>query len=353
MKVIHTHSIFYQFSKPAFAFVSDLSWEYDNIAEANEIKLPYISYVYGKSKSHFKRISGCLWCLELAFIVLDNLKTIPTNCDEFINTVNAEVESINESLNTTNSTTGVFYTNQIDLNVVTAASKVMQYFIDHKLILSDMERDDETNEYSFIKTASDVVTSNTLNSSNAATSTAFNSSNYKKVIKLETLILLQKGRHVYLTPLVKGNQQIKINTNTFRESCLILESKGLGEFGKKTAGNSTSRASFCFIKASIPDDEEEVTTFVNNLFYFGCSLENYTASLKMDDIFPTPTQSSNSKEDKEKKEDKENKENKEKKKLAKNLSFSNDAVKRTSNFVSLDNIEKESKNYKGQSSEDE
>ena len=68
-----------------------------------------------------------------------------------------------------------------------------------------MERDDETNEYSFIKTASDAVTSNTLNSSNDSTS------NYKKVIKLETLILLQKGRHVYLSPLVKGNQQIKIN----------------------------------------------------------------------------------------------------------------------------------------------
>ena len=67
------------------------------------------------------------------------------------------------------------------------------------------------------------------------------------------------------------------------------------------------------------------------------------ASLKMDDIFPTPTEASNSKEYKENKE----------KKIAKNLSFSSDAVKRTSNFVSLDNIEKESKNYKGQSSEDE
>jgi hypothetical protein len=306
MKVIHTNSIFYHFSEPAFAFVSSLSWEYDNIAEANEIKLPYISYVYGKSKSHFKRISGCLWCLELAFKILDNIKIIPTNCDEFINTVNAEIESINESLNTTNSTTGVFYTNQIDLNVVTAASKVMQYFIEHKLILSDMERDDETNEYSFIKNASDAVTSNTLNSSNAGTSTAFNSSNAstsnsKKVVKLETLILLQKGRNVYLTPLVKGNQQIKINKDSFRESCLLLESKGLGEFVKKTAGDSTSRASFCFNKASIPDDEEEVTTFVNNLFNFGCSLENYAASLKMDDIFPTPTQASNSKEDKENK----------------------------------------------------
>ena len=66
MKVIHNHSIFYQFSKPAFAFVSDLSWEYDNIAEANEIISPMYMVNQKAISNGFQDVYGVL-SLRLEF----------------------------------------------------------------------------------------------------------------------------------------------------------------------------------------------------------------------------------------------------------------------------------------------
>ena len=91
--------------------------EYDIIADANEISLPYIAYLYGKSKTHFLRITGCLWALEIAFKVLALLDPIPKEKEQFVDSVLVKLAEIQDST-------------IIQIEVVRKAAIIMDYFMD-------------------------------------------------------------------------------------------------------------------------------------------------------------------------------------------------------------------------------
>jgi hypothetical protein len=298
IKVIHSKPLFFIFSEEAFKFVSDLCAKYDQIAIANEIDEQYIAYVYGKSKSHFKRIAGCLWAIEIAIKVLTQIEQIPTTREEFIDVVLSNVALISNS-------------NEIDLDCVTKASKVIEYFIAHKLILSDMERDQDSNEYAFIDKTVDAnknKSSKTISKQTPAT--------------LEQKILLTDGRIVYLTPLSKSGQ---CKSSAFVDACAKLSEKSLGVYDSKIRATTSSvRSASGFRKSAVPaKGSSEEAVFINSLFDFGCNIDDYRRSLSLDDILPPPPTpkltetSSNSQE---------------------NRSSSSKAIKRLSHDTSLQNI---------------
>lgn len=243
--------------------------EYDIIADANEISLPYIAYVYGKSKTHFLRITGCLWALEIAFKVLALLDPIPKEKEQFVDSVLVKLAEIQDST-------------IIQIEVVRKAAIIMDYFITHKLIMSDLEREENSTEFKFISKAAlnkSKLTSNSV----ASTST----SALKKNITLELRILLMAGVIVFLSPLSKTKHA---TSESFGVSCKLLQGKGLGEFGNFLPSLTSTRSAKGFKKSAIPaHGSDEVILFTNALLDFGCSLSEFEATLSQENVLPPPT----------------------------------------------------------------
>ncbi|RNA01588.1 hypothetical protein BpHYR1_028691 [Brachionus plicatilis] len=263
IKVIHTKPLFYVFAKDAFTYASDICEEYDMIAKANEIYFPYIAYVYGKSKTHLIRIAGCLWVLEVAFKILSQIETISDKKELFISSVSEKFAELKDSL-------------VISIEVVKMASKVMNYFIDHKLILSDLEKDPKEN-LKFI------------NRGQNKTELPFNpTSTLKKSHQtLEQRILLTPGTMVYLTVLSKSKNATQ---DSFIQSCKLLEDKGLGKYGHILPNKKSTRKAHVFIKSEVPvSGSENEIIFINALFDFGCSVNEFSESLVQENIQPTST----------------------------------------------------------------
>lgn len=257
--------MYYIFADDAFKHLADICEEYDFIADSNEISLPYIAYVYGKSKTHLIRITGCLWVLEIAFKILSQIETIPDNKDLFVNAVIEKFSKIENR-------------NVITVQVVEMAAIVMKYFIDHKLILSDLERDTSSQDVKFIKRG--------LNK-NGLSNNLIASSSKKGSQTLEQRVLLTAGSTVFLTPLSKA----KYATNeSFSKSCKLLEEKGLGEYGSFLPSKDSTRSAKGFKKTPVPPAgcKNEVA-FINALLDFGCSLDEYSSTLLQDIIPPPPT----------------------------------------------------------------
>lgn len=270
--------MFYIFSEEGFTYVSDVCWEFDNIAEANEIHLQYIAYIYGKSKSHFIRIAGCLWALDISFKILSQIDPIPTNKDEFIAAVLNELSLIESS-------------NIIEIHVVKMAVKVMDYFISHKLILSDMEKNEESGEYVFINKASELKAKKS--GSLSSTSTLL-----KTVISLENRILSTPGPLVLLTPLSRAKHCTKTE---FIIACKALVAKNLGTLNEKVRLEGATRASIGFQKSIVPKEPDQNAFFVNALFDFNCGIDVYSNTLTQDNILPPPpTPTGNTKENDDK-----------------------------------------------------
>ena len=264
IKVLHSDPKFYCFSTVAFKKVADKCWEFDNIAEANEVQEQYIAYIYGKSKSHFKRIAGILWVLELAFKVLNAIDPIPSDKNEFIAAVLNIFSTIDDS-------------SVINIHIVNMAALVTDYFIDHKLILSDMERDENSTEYKFINNAIELSRKKSMEAS---------MSNIKAPISLETRILTTPGISVLLTPLSRAHF---CNKSEFVNACTALSAKQLGKMDEKFLYQGATRVSLAFTKSTVPKETEQNTIFVNALFDYNCSIEVYSETLSQAIIIPLPS----------------------------------------------------------------
>ncbi|CAF1001127.1 unnamed protein product [Brachionus calyciflorus] len=261
IKVLHSKPMFYVFAGDSFTYLSDVCEEYDLIADENEISLPYIAYVYGKSKTHLIRIIGCLSVLNNVFKVLSMLETIPQKKEDFIDSVLGKFFELQDSL-------------VIDIDVVRMAVMVMDYFIDHKLILSDLERVKNSESKKFVE----VRIENTQQSNTQEITLS------KKTQTLQQRILLTPGSIVFLTPLSRTKHA---TSDSFSKSGKLLEEKGLGEYGSFLASSNSTRAAKGFKKLEMPTaGSEEELRLVNALFDFGCSLSQYEATLKQDIIQP-------------------------------------------------------------------
>ena len=259
-------TLYYSYSKEAFTKVADVWEEYDNIAQANEIRLPYIAYVYGKSKMHLIRITGILWAIDVAFQVLAKMDSIPDKKEAFIESVFKCLELVNDS-------------NVIPISIVQMTIMVMDFFIDHKMILSGLEKDaTNPNEFKYIKVAAkskDKVSEN----SNLPTQKVNDS--------LEHQILTTNGNIVFLTPLSKAG---KADKESFKLACEALESKGLGLYSKFKPTSKSSRSANGFRKSTVPSTHSDAeVVFINSLFDFGCSLEVYKETLSHENVLPPTT----------------------------------------------------------------
>ncbi len=168
-----------------------------------------------------------MWALEIAFKVLALLDPIPKEKEQFVDSVLVKLAEIQDST-------------IIQIEVVRKAAIIMEYFITHKLIMSDLERDENSTEFKFISRAA-------LNKSKLAGSTS--GSALKKTVTLELRILLQPGVIVFLTTLSKPKHA---TTDSFGVSCKLLQAKGLGEFGNFHASETSTRSAKGFKKSAIP-----------------------------------------------------------------------------------------------------
>jgi len=75
-----------------------------------------------------------LWALEITFKVIELVDPIPTEKEEF-------TAAVSESLST------IAIQDTVSLDVVNMALMVSDYFLIHKLILSNLERDSVTGEF--------------------------------------------------------------------------------------------------------------------------------------------------------------------------------------------------------------
>lgn len=291
LKVLHIKLLDFTFAAATKKLVADVYEEYDSIADANELTIPYITAIYGKSKHHFLRIIGCLWALEIAFRVLKLIEVIPSDKDAFISEILTKYATLEDPT-------------VVTIEVVRVAIMVNSYFIEHKLIMSEIERE-ESGEYKFVKTAA----KNCVAKSSAPTS-------------LEQRILMTAGQIVFLTPLSASHLAKK---DTFKASCNKLAQKGLGEYGKFPADENSSRTADGFKKIELPaKNSEEELRMTNALLDYEVSLDVYARALIEPNIIPkTPTSKSTSS------------------KMTSNKS--NSGIKRSANLVSLDNIIKTAK----------
>ena len=169
--------------------LSDIFEQYDNISTANEVDFPYISQIYGKSKTHLARFIGCLWALEITFKVIAMLDPIPTEKDAFVAAVSEKYALIQEP-------------NVVSLAVVEMASTVNNFFIRHKLIMCNLEVIEGTGEFKFLYTAA-IKDNSKFSSLKDNTSTKRKS---EGKISLELRILLSPGPVVFLSPLSNANK---------------------------------------------------------------------------------------------------------------------------------------------------
>ena len=275
LNVLHLRAIYYEFSKEAFEIANSVIKEFDRIAYSNEVDTPFISYVYGKSKTHFYRITGCLMALENAFKILKQLKPIPENKDDFVQAVTEKIEE-NQP--------------EITSSVVETAKMVTDYFIAHMFILAGIERVKGTDFFKPLTfTVSDPgsVDESSVDSNSApGTSTSFFSLKKKIERNLECIILSTPGSIVYLTPLSLSISSCK--KSTFEAACSQLQAKNLGKRGNFIANEQTNRKSSGFKKAPIPTEEESKLLFINSLFDFGVTETVYANSL-LEESVPPPT----------------------------------------------------------------
>ncbi len=75
-----------------------------------------------------------MWALEITFKVIELVDPIPTEKEEF-------TAAVSESLST------IAIQDTVSLDVVNMALMVSDYFLTHKLILSNLERDSVTGEF--------------------------------------------------------------------------------------------------------------------------------------------------------------------------------------------------------------
>lgn len=247
--------------------VADVCEQYDIIADANELNLPYITGVYGKSKTHFIRLIGCLAAIETTFKVIALINPIPTEKSEFITEVHNKLAEFPDR-------------NSITVEVVKMAMMVSDYFISHKLIMSNLEKTD-SGEFRFIQNAGDISPDSNLTSSNTPRS------NLKKnisPISLELRILRTPGPIVFLSPLSSGRFAQK---ESFTVACDVLNKKGLGAIGKYPADENAPRNATGFKKTS-PCELNELT-LTNSLLDFGCTLPEFVATLTQNNIVSTQT----------------------------------------------------------------
>jgi len=261
LKVIHAKPIAFTFATATKKLVSDVYEEYDTIADANELSTPYISAIYGKSKHHFMRIIGCLWALEVALEVLKSIEVLPTEKDAFISAVLTKYATLKEPT-------------EVTIEVVGVAKMVNSYFIEHKLIMSELERD-EAGEYKFVKKAALVKNSKLTPGCNTVTKSPAPAS-------LEQRILTTSGPIVFLTPLSASHLAKK---DSFKNSCVYLESKGLGAYGKFPVDENSSRNASGFKKTALHEKSSAQELLMTNaLFDFGVSLEVYAETFSKPNV---------------------------------------------------------------------
>lgn len=261
LKVIYATPISFTFNKTTKKLVADVYEEFDKIADANELTTPYITSVFGKSKTHFMRILGCLWALDVAFLTLKLMTVIPTEKTLFISEVLAKYAILNEPT-------------VITIATVTKAKMVVDYFIGHKLVMSELESD-ETSEFRFIK-KTEAVTSTKLSASAATMRKSTTPAT------LEQRILLTSGPIVFLTPL---SSQKVANKDSFKVSCSNLESKGLGKSGSFLTDENSSRSAAGFKKNLVPAESSEATLlFTNSLLDFNVTVAEFSKTLSEPNI---------------------------------------------------------------------
>ncbi len=323
LKVIHLKPLYYSLSEEAFTYVADVCEEFDLIADANEIHLPYVAYVYGKSKTHFIRIIGNLWALEVAFKVLTLIDPIPTVKNEFIEIVTTKFAEINDS-------------NVITIDIVKSAVMVINYFINHKMIMSGMKKDASNSKlFTFINKAA------------AAKSAKFELSSKKTNFTLELLILTTPGEIVFLTPLSKSG---KAKEDTFEAASKNLASKGFGEFGKFRPNPTINRTAHGFKKSPVPEaDSEAEIVFINDLFDFGCNFSDYKATLSQPNIKTPSSMSAGARTSKSLLNDEISTPTQK----SSNLMKKNTSQKRMVKETTLEDISNLQKQYRAESSSDE
>jgi len=279
MQVIYSKPAIFILDTEQKTKLSDIFEQYDNISTANEVDLPYISQIYGKSKTHLARFIGCLWALEITFKVIAMLDPIPTEKDAFAAAVSEKYALIQEP-------------NVVSLAVVEMASSVNNFFIRHKLILCNLELDKTTGEFKYLYTPARKENSKlSLENSSEKRKSA------SKDVSLALRILQTPGQVVFCTPLVKSHHA---DPETFKAACETLASKKLGFQDSFLPSSTSSRKANGFSKA-IPLTSD-MLSFTNRLLEFDCTYDEYVQTLQQN-IIPPPqssaTQKKNNKENQE------------------------------------------------------